>query len=71
MVLGCKRQLTQWYLPTKMLPSKRLCMPFPGLSMGHQQGKVLLVPAIPDVIGNIDTENGTMTITPLAGLFDI
>ncbi|MCR5122782.1 MAG: ribosome maturation factor RimM [Ruminococcus sp.] len=36
-----------------------------------EDGKVLLVPAIPDVIGEIDTENGIMTITPLAGLFDI
>lgn len=34
-------------------------------------GKTLLIPAIPDVIDSVDTENGVMKITPLDGLFDI
>lgn len=34
-------------------------------------GKLLLVPAIPQVIDKIDIENGVMEITPLDGLFDI
>lgn len=34
-------------------------------------GKLLLVPAIPDVIDSIDLAAGTMHITPLKGLFDI
>ncbi|MCR5142082.1 MAG: ribosome maturation factor RimM [Ruminococcus sp.] len=34
-------------------------------------GRLLLVPAIPEVIDSIDLEGGVMTITPLEGLFDI
>ena len=36
-----------------------------------ESGKILLAPAIPDVIGDIDLEAGVMEITPLEGLFDI
>lgn len=35
------------------------------------EGKVLLVPAIPDVIHSVDIDGGVMLITPLDGLFDI
>lgn len=35
------------------------------------EGKLLLVPAIPEVIDSIDLEAGVMTITPLDGLFDV
>ena len=34
-------------------------------------GRLLLVPAIEDVIDEVDTDKGVMTITPLDGLFDI
>lgn len=36
-----------------------------------EDGKVLLIPAIPEVIDRVDIENGVMEITPLDGLFDI
>ena len=44
---------------------------FFGTVTKTEDGKVLLAPAIPDVIGKIDLEAGTMEITPLDGLFDI
>jgi 16S rRNA processing protein RimM len=34
-------------------------------------GKTLLIPAIPEVVDRVDTENKIMLITPLEGLFDI
>ncbi len=34
-------------------------------------GRLLLLPAIPEVIDRIDLEGGVMEITPLDGLFDI
>ena len=34
-------------------------------------GKLLLVPAIPQVVQSVDVEQKTMTITPLEGLFDL
>ncbi|MBP3271736.1 MAG: 16S rRNA processing protein RimM [Ruminococcus sp.] len=36
-----------------------------------EDGRELLLPAIPQVIDNIDLEAGVMEITPLDGLFDI
>lgn len=36
-----------------------------------ESGRLLLIPAIPEVIDEIDLENGSMKITPLKGLFDI
>ncbi len=36
-----------------------------------EDGRLLLAPAIPDVIANIDLEAGVMEITPLDGLFDV
>lgn len=36
-----------------------------------EDGRTLLIPAIPEVIDEIDLEAGTMKITPLEGLFDI
>ena len=34
-------------------------------------GKMLYAPAIPDVVKEVDVENGVMKIIPLDGLFDI
>jgi 16S rRNA processing protein RimM len=34
-------------------------------------GRLLLIPAIPEVIDRVDIEGGIMEITPLDGLFDI
>lgn len=36
----------------------------------NDDGKLLLVPAIPDVVNSTDLLSGVMKITPLAGLFD-
>ena len=36
-----------------------------------ESGRLLLIPAIPEVIDEIDLENSIMKITPLKGLFDI
>jgi 16S rRNA processing protein RimM len=36
-----------------------------------EDGRILLVPAIPEVIDRVDIEGGVMEITPLNGLFDI
>ncbi len=36
-----------------------------------EEGKILLVPAIPQVVDSVDLENDIMKITPLEGLFDI
>ncbi len=36
----------------------------------HRQQKEFLIPAIPDVIKNIDTETGIITIDPIPGLLD-
>ena len=36
----------------------------------EEAGKVILIPAIPDVIVKTDIEEGVMTIRPLKGLFD-
>lgn len=36
-----------------------------------EDGRVLLIPAIPQVIDSVDLETKTMRITPLEGLFDL
>lgn len=36
-----------------------------------EDGRLLLIPAIPEVVDEVDIENGVMKITPLNGLFEI
>lgn len=36
-----------------------------------EDGKLLLIPAIPEVVDKVDIDGGVMEITPLDGLFDI